>query len=172
MSKIRNKILKNFLKCHNIKDKCEILNEAYIKFQESDKQNIQIEPGLDINDETNEIIYNFMDFLKEQLQLEEIPKISLLLNRKEGMTYGAYDPNNNTIFVFAKNRGLADIFRTAAHELVHHFQNLEKRIPKDLKGRNHDLEAEANTKAGDYIYMFGLKDPRVYDIDVKQENVI
>lgn len=172
MSKLRNKIIKNFLEHHNIEDKPEILNESYVPLTEEDKQSIQIESGLNVDDNIRTIIHKFMDFLKEQLQLDQLPKISLLLNRKDGMTYGAYDPNDNVIFVFAKNRGLADILRTAAHELVHHFQNLEKRIPKDMKGRNQDLESEANTKAGDFIYMFGLKDPSIYEIDIKPDNIV
>jgi Zn-dependent peptidase ImmA (M78 family) len=170
MSKIRNKILNNFLNQHNIID--TILTESYIPLSEEDKKNIEIEQGLEKSDEINEIIHKFMDFLKEQLQLETLPKISLLLNRKENMTYGVYNPNNNVIYVYAKNRGLADILRTAAHELVHHWQKLNNKIPKDLNGRNLELEGEANTKAGDFIYMFGLKEPNIYEIDIKPENIV
>ena len=172
MSKLKSKIIKNFLNCHNIQDITTVLNESYVPLNEEDKQSIQIENGLEVDDTIKTIIHKFMDFLKEQLELDQLPKIHLLLNRKEGMTFGSYEPSSNTVLAYAKNRKLADILRTAAHEIVHHWQNKEGKIPEQLNGRNKELESEANTKAGDFIYMFGLKEPDVYEIDITPENVI
>ena len=148
----------------------QILEESYIPLTESDKQNISFEPEFNINDNNIMIIQKFMDFIKEQLELEEIPKINILYTRKEGMTYGSFDLNGNIINVYGKNRGLADIIRTIAHELTHYWQNTLNKIPKDLNGRNLELEAEANTKAGDITYMFGLQNPEIYTISLTSKD--
>lgn len=163
MSKIRNKLQNLF---NNSDFNHIILNESYVPLNETDKQNIIYEPELSIDKNILSIIELFMDFIKQNLDLEVLPKINLLFNRKEGMTYGCFNPNNNEIDVFAKNRGLADIIRTIAHELVHHWQNINNKIPPNMSERNLELESEANTKAGDIVYMFGLQQPEIYNITI------
>lgn len=159
---IKSKIIKNFMDFNPI-----YLTESYMPLNENDKDNIKIETGLKFDKNTKNILYKFIDFLKDQLHLESIPNIEILHKRKQGMTYGAFDPNDNSIKVFGKNRGLADIFRTIAHELVHFWQKIENRIPENLKHRDTKLESEANTKAGDFIYMFGLTNPEIYEINIE-----
>jgi hypothetical protein len=111
----------------------------------------------------NDIIDEFIDFVFNKLGIKKEPKIELLNQRKEGMTYGAYNPGNGTVYVLAVGRGLADILRTLAHELVHYSQDENGRIPKDLKGRNKELEDDANSRAADFVYMFGLDHPEIYE---------
>lgn len=168
MSKFKNKIQSYFNE--NIIKSVQ-LNEAYVPLNEQDIKNIIYEPELNLDESTINIIQSFMDFIKQNLELELLPKINLLFNRKEGMTYGCFNTQNNEIDVFAKNRGLADIIRTVAHELVHHWQNVQNKIPEGLTERNPELEAEANTKAGDIVYMFGLKEPTIYDVTITQKTL-
>lgn len=120
----------------------------------------------DISQDVLQILDSYLSYLKHSLDIESLPTIKILSNRLEGMTYGAYSPKNDEIFVLGKNRGLADVFRTLAHELVHYKQKLENKIPDSLDERNLELEGEANTKAGDLIYMFGLQNPSIYQITV------
>jgi hypothetical protein len=111
----------------------------------------------------NDIIDEFIDFVINKLGIKKEPKIELLNQRKEGMTYGAYNPGNKTVYVLAVGRGLADIFRTLAHELVHYSQDENGKIPKDLEGRNKELEDDANSRSADFVYMFGLDHPEIYE---------
>ena len=70
---------------------------------------------------------------------------------------------NKVIKVCAKNRALADVMRSIAHELVHHKQFEQGRLkvqPPDIGG---EIEDEANAKAGQYIKMFAKEDPTIYD---------
>ena len=130
---------------------------------------VLVDSGLNFDSDLKKISQEFLDFVADNLSLKEYPKIHLLSQRHQGMTYGVFDPNNDEIKVYAKDRGFADILRTAAHELTHYWQKVEGRIPSDLKGRDHKLESEANTKAGDLIYMFGLKNPQIYEMGIKSD---
>lgn len=114
------------------------------------------------NEET--ILKQFLKFTKEYLQLDDLPVIHILDTRTEGMTYGAFSPDNNELKVYGKNRGLADVMRTCAHELTHYKQKVENRIPKGLNHRDKTLESEANTIAGDIVYMYGLEHPEIYEL--------
>ena len=139
---------------------------------EKEENNLEIDQGLLYSMKEHDVLEKFIIFIKLSLELQEIPKIHLLSKRKEGMTYGAFDPSTNEIYVYAKNRGLADVIRTTAHELTHYKQKIENRIPKNLQLRDHTLESEANTKAGDIVYMFGLENPQIYELgDFKQDNI-
>lgn len=129
-----------------------------------------IDSGLHFDNDMKKISQQFLDFYADQKGLKEYPKVHILAKRHEGMTYGAYDPNTDEILVYGKDRGLADMLRTAAHELTHFVQKIEGRIPKNLQSRDHKLESEANTVAGDMIYMFGLKEPKVYELGAKESN--
>lgn len=132
---------------------------------------VKVDIGLHFDHNMKKLAQDFLDYVSEQLNLEDYPTINLLSERHKGMTYGAFDPNSNEIMVYGKDRGFADILRTAAHEMTHFWQKSEGRIPEDLTGRDHKLESEANTKAGDFIYMFGLEHPEVYQLGVKS-NVV
>lgn len=131
-----------------------------------------IDNGLRYSRKEQEVISQFLQFVKDNLDLEEIPNIHILDKRKDGMTYGMFNPQTEDVDVYGKNRGLADVLRTSAHEYVHYKQKIENRIPENLQHRDHELESEANTKAGDLVYMFGIEHPEIYEMGDSDENKI
>ena len=57
----------------------------------------------------------------------------------------SYNLNDNSVRVYSKNRALADVLRSIAHELVHHKQLEDGRIdvnnpPQDVGGEIEDLD--------------------------------
>jgi hypothetical protein len=118
-----------------------------------------------LTEEKEIIIKNFAKFVKEQLNLNEVPEI-IIQNGKNGLkTTANYDYNgdNKIIRVNGKNRALVDILRSLAHEMVHHKQYEEGRLkikPKDIGG---DIEDEANAKAGQYIKIYAKENPSIYE---------
>ena len=64
------------------------------------------------------------------------------------MTTGCYIPNSRKIKILVKDRGLVDVLRSLAHELVHQKQHLDGAL-EDISGETgSDHENEANAKAG------------------------
>lgn len=137
-----------------------------------DTQDVIIDGGLHYHRNEKNVINTFITYLKDKLDLETIPTVHILDKRQKGMTYGSFDPATNQIRVYGKNRGLADVLRTTAHELRHYWQKVQDKMPKRLIGRDQDLEADANTVAGDLIYMFGLEHPEVYELGDVNPDVV
>lgn len=130
-----------------------------------------IDRALRYSQKEHDLIVKFLELVKTNLDLETLPVLNILNKRKDGMTYGAFVPSTESVDVYGKNRGLADVLRTIAHEYTHYKQKVDGRIPENLQHRDHELESDANTKAGDLVYMFGLENPQIYELgDFDEEN--
>jgi len=81
---------------------------------------------------------------------------------KEKRSFGYFDPNANKIWVYCKNRNMADILRTLAHELVHRKQDEDGRISYESGKTGSDIENEANAKAGILLRDFGKQHEEIY----------
>jgi cytidyltransferase-like protein len=81
---------------------------------------------------------------------------------KEKRSFGYFDPNVNKIWVYCKNRNMADILRTLAHELVHRKQDEDGRISYESGKTGSDIENEANAKAGVLLRDFGKQHEEIY----------
>ena len=82
-------------------------------------------------------------------------------------SFGGYAPHSKELMVYTKNRHPMDIFRTVAHELVHHKQNLDGRLGKDIAhegSTGSDIENEANSEAGKVMRYFGKDNPFYFDM--------
>ena len=117
------------------------------------------------SEENKEVIKNFVKFVKDQLDLETVPTISIQNGRGKLKTTANYDytKENKIIHVNGKNRALVDVLRSLAHELVHHKQYEQGRLevkPPDIGG---EIEDEANAKAGQFIKMYSKIDNSIYD---------
>lgn len=118
-----------------------------------------------LNDDKKAKLNEFVKFVKDQLDLQTVPTISIQ-NHREGLKTTAnydYTKENKVIKVCMKNRALVDVMRSIAHEMVHHKQFEQGRLkvqPPDIGG---EIEDEANAKAGQYIKMFAKKDSTIYD---------
>ena len=120
-----------------------------------------------LSEKKKNALSDFAKFVKKELQIENIPTISIQNGRKELKTTASYDytKENKIIKINAKNRALVDVMRSLAHELVHHKQWEDGRLkvrPPDIGG---EIEDEANAKAGQYIKMYAKKDNSIYDED-------
>lgn len=118
-----------------------------------------------LSDDKKEKLNKFVKFVKDELELETVPTISVQ-NHREGLKTTAnydYTKENKVIKVCSKNRALVDVMRSIAHELVHHKQFEQGRLevkPPDIGG---EIEDEANAKAGQFIKMFARIDESIYD---------
>ncbi len=118
-----------------------------------------------LSDDKKKKIQEFVKFVKNELNLDTIPTISIQ-NHRDGLKTTAnydYTKENKVIKVCGKNRALVDIMRSIAHELVHHKQYEQGRLkvkPPDIGG---EIEDEANAKAGQYIKLFSKIDETIYD---------
>ena len=73
----------------------------------------------------------------------------------------SFNPNNDKIWLYVKNRNMADLLRTLAHELVHHMQNTNGEELNGEDGSN--IENEANAMAGVIMREFGRENPEIFE---------
>ena len=118
-----------------------------------------------LNDDKKDKLNRFVKFVKNQLELDTVPVISIQNHRENIKTTANYDytKDEKIIKVCSKGRALVDVMRSIAHEMVHHKQFEQGRLkvqPPDIGG---EIEDEANAKAGQYIKMFTKEDQTIYD---------
>jgi hypothetical protein len=118
-----------------------------------------------LNDDKKDKLNRFVKFVKNQLELDTVPVISIQNHRENIKTTANYDytKDEKIIKVCSKGRALVDVMRSIAHEMVHHKQFEQGRLkvqPPDIGG---EIEDEANAKAGQYIKMFSKEDQTIYD---------
>jgi Zn-dependent peptidase ImmA (M78 family) len=108
----------------------------------------------------------FLDVCKDELGLDDLPEIQFVDDKgkaKDTKSFGTYDFGNRVIVVNTGGRHTDDIFRTVAHELVHHKQNKEGRIKTDSGETGSEIENEANAKAGIVLRKFNHTYPAVFE---------
>ena len=118
-----------------------------------------------LNDDKKDKLNRFVKFVKNQLELDTVPVISIQNHRENIKTTANYDytKDEKIIKVCSKGRALVDVMRSIAHEMVHHKQFEQGRLevkPPDIGG---EIEDEANAKAGQFIKMFAKQDETIYD---------
>jgi len=116
----------------------------------------------------------FVQFSSKKLGLKSLPTMKL---EKEPMTnsFGGYNPSEKSIVVISKNRHPMDVFRTVAHELVHHKQNEDGRLGKDISkegSTGSDIENEANSEAGKIMRWFAKSNPEMFKSGYVTEETI
>ena len=113
-------------------------------------------------------INKFIKFCKDELDIKELPPVTLRYDKEGGADHSnidttAYQSKTQGVHVYVKDRALVDVLRSLAHELVHHNQ-LERdedyywKHIEDNPGiqSGTDLEDEANARAGSLIKDWGL----------------
>ena len=107
-------------------------------------------------------VAKFVKFVKDELGITAPFKIKLVSARDQDLkTYAYYDKTSGNMKVYTGSRGLADVLRSIAHELVHHLQNQRQELNvnhPDVGGR---IEDEANAVAGQLIKKFGYANPNL-----------
>jgi hypothetical protein len=125
--------------------------------------------------EFHDKLKSFVDFTCEKLGIDEKPSIRYKEDSKDGQqpSFGGYAPHTKELVVVSKNRHPMDIFRTVAHELVHHKQNVDGRLGKNIEqegATGSDIENEANAEAGKIMRYFGKENPFYFDMQYVTEN--
>lgn len=93
--------------------------------------------------------------------VEPLPSVIFNSTIQEGKAVfnktGYYDPETFTITIFTEGRHTKDILKTFTHEMIHHIQNIENRLPKITTTNTtedeklNELEQEAYLK-GSMLY--------------------
>lgn len=113
-----------------------------------------------------QIIEEFIDFCKLHLKIQELPKITFIDDRSWVLSrhsFGEYMTKNKSMVMYIKNRNLADILRTLAHELCHHRQNELGLLKPDSGKTGSPVENEANIVAGMILREFGKSHEMIYE---------
>ena len=111
------------------------------------------------------VVNEFVNYCMEYLSVER-PKLKLINSKDyayENRSLGGYSPSEKKIMVVVHNRNMADILRTVAHEMVHHMQNLDKRLTPTSGEDGSPDENEANSLAGVIMRKFGRDNPQIYE---------
>ena len=118
---------------------------------------------------------SFLDFCCDKLSIKDKPSLKFKepTDQGEQPSFAAYAPGAREVHVMSKNRHPMDIFRSVAHELVHHKQNEEGRIGKDIAkegATGSDIENEANSRAGELMRWYGKANPASFSMSYVTEN--
>ena len=107
-------------------------------------------------------IVKFIKFINDELNINTPFKVSLVKQRDDDLkTYAYYNPQNGDVKVYCKNRGLADVLRSIAHELIHHHQNQVGKLDEPTQDIGGEIEDEANSVAGQLVKKFGYENPKL-----------
>jgi LysM repeat protein len=116
---------------------------------------------------------SFVDFASNELGIKSLPKITIQNDNES--SFGGYNPTTKELLTSTKNRHPMDIFRTVAHELIHHKQNEEGRIGMDIAKEGSDgsdIENEANSVAGVIMRKYAKKNPSYFKLDTMTESYL
>ena len=110
-----------------------------------------------------ELVDTFLEFCQEELGYSTPVEVNLVYDRDDLTTLASYNYKDYVVNVYAKDRGIADILRSIAHELVHHQQNEDGRIDGSAPDIGGDIEDEANAIAGQLVKKFGYENRMIYE---------
>lgn len=120
----------------------------------------------DVNKNENTLINKFIEYVGEYLEIEDnIPPITFIFDDNFSLEYhsfGAYYPSEKKIEIVRHNRHIVDVFRTLAHEMVHHKQNIENRLEVNSGDTGSDIENEANSLAAIIMRNFSKENPNIF----------
>jgi len=108
---------------------------------------------------------SFVSFASDKLGLKSMPTVRYKTDDDSYNSFAAYNPASNELSISTLNRHPMDIFRSVAHELVHHKQNEDGRLGKDIEkegATGSDIENEANSEAGKIMRWFAKANPDMF----------
>ena len=108
---------------------------------------------------------SFVSFASNKLGLKSMPNLRYKTDKDGYNSFAAYNPSSNELSVSTMNRHPMDIFRSVAHELVHHKQNEDGKLGKDIAkegSTGSDIENEANSEAGKIMRWFAKSNPDMF----------
>jgi len=143
------------------------LNNKYNKLKTTIKLQSLQENLNTTKDKHADIVKYFIKYAVKELGLKQLPtKITLSYDTdaaKNQHSFGHFDPSNDQIWVYVKDRNTADFLRTLAHELVHRKQAEDGRLEPGDGATGSDIENEANAQAGVLLRKFGKEHEDIYE---------
>ena len=119
---------------------------------------LYISEGLENYISNLDLISNFIDLCNTELSIDESCnyKIYFVDDREihSIKTTAFYNPYDNTIKIYAKDRMIIDSLRSLAHEMTHMMQNEMGLITGPVKDEGGFHEDQANAKAGLIVKRF------------------
>ena len=107
-------------------------------------------------------LVKFLKFVSDELSLNQPFKVNMVTQRDDDLkTYAYYNPQNGDVKVYCRDRGLADVLRSIAHELIHHQQNQLGKLEEPTQDIGGEIEDEANSVAGQLVKKFGYANPKL-----------
>ena len=120
-----------------------------------------VDQGLHYKPEQMKLAGEFILFCADSLPIEGEFEVHLVNSREShGITTTAlYEVGNNCCKVYCKNRALADVLRSVAHEMTHMMQDQIGILKGNIRDAGGFHEDQANSKAGELIKLFAKSNP-------------
>ena len=122
---------------------------------------LHIDTGLNYNPEQMKLAGECILFCADSLPIEGDFEVHLVNSREpHGIsTTALYEIGNNCCRVYCKNRALADVLRSVAHEMTHMMQDQIGILTGNIRDAGGFHEDQANSKAGELIKLFAKSKP-------------
>jgi hypothetical protein len=122
---------------------------------------LYIDKNLDIQNTKKGLIAEFCVFCAEMLPIEGNFQIYIVSERKPYNidTTAAYIVNENSCYIYGKNRAVPDVMRSIAHEMTHMMQDQMGLLRVPIRDAGGFHEDQANARAGELIKLFAKSNP-------------
>ena len=122
---------------------------------------LYLDEGLHYNPEQMKLAGEFILFCADSLPIEGDFEVHLVNSREpHGIsTTALYEVGNNCCKVYCKNRALADVLRSVAHEMTHMMQDQIGILRGPIRDAGGFHEDQANSKAGELLKLFAKSKP-------------
>jgi hypothetical protein len=126
------------------------------------KRKLFISQDLEIEPEKVLLIGDFIVFCCDALPVRGDCKVYIVSNRDlySITTTAAYLVGEGEIRVYGKNRAVADVMRSIAHEMTHMMQDEQNLLHGNIRDAGGFHEDQANAKAGELIKLYAKKPGR------------
>lgn len=114
---------------------------------------------------------SFVSFASEKLGIKSLPNIRYKDDKDNYNSFAAYHPGHKDISVTVNGRHPMDVFRSVAHELVHHSQNEFGRLYDGAGETGSPIEDEANYMAGRIMRLYAKANPSHFCLKPIQEAI-
>ena len=108
---------------------------------------------------------DFIQFACDYLEIDPPPieLVPVKEDARQNSSFGGYMPALGRIRVNVAERHRVDVYRTLAHELVHHRQNLDGRLDENSGDTGSDIENEANAVAGIIMRNYAKRNSNIFE---------
>lgn len=153
---------------HHAKRYCAIYNS---EVSLSEELEAKVESGGIEHKEFGPMLDSFVKFASEKLGITTHPKIRGKDSSDAFNSFAAYHPDSKMTAIETKNRHPMDVFRSVAHELVHHKQDEDGRLYPGAGETGTDIEDEANAMAGRIMRHWATQNPHHFHLTHIKEAV-